>query len=203
MKDFSVFVSHWNVKGKVDGVVHISATHQDRVNHPADLLSRGQSVKVKDVSVQGTRIGLSMKDVDQNTGDLDPAKRIASGATLDKLDGTGSKAISAADYPDIDEEHHTTLTGEWRFREEEDVDIEVHGEEPPFLAGQTRQSLEISPIRVVKAPDRSLNSAAIGGTALAKKRRELRQQQAADVTVEEAQKVNLNAQWQDPILVRG
>ncbi|CAZ80890.1 unnamed protein product [Tuber melanosporum] len=62
MKDFGVFVSLQNVKGKVDGLVHISAIRLDRVNHPADLLSRGQSVKVKVVSVQGTRIGLSMKD---------------------------------------------------------------------------------------------------------------------------------------------
>ncbi|CUS14489.1 unnamed protein product [Tuber aestivum] len=240
MKDFGVFVSLQNVKGRVDGLVHISAIRQDRVNHPADLLSRGQSVKVKVVSIQGTRIGLSMKDVDQNTGrDLDPAKRIASGANMERLDGTGSKyaildsdnlpdfevdskfkvkkrmssperweikqliasgAISAADYPDIDEEYHATLTGEGQFEEEEDVDIEVRGEEPPFLAGQTRQSLELSPIRVVKAPDGSLNRAAMGGTALAKERRELRQQQAADIAAEEAQKVDLNAQWQDPMV---
>ncbi|PUU82695.1 P-loop containing nucleoside triphosphate hydrolase protein [Tuber borchii] len=92
VKDFGVFVNLQSVKGKVDGLVHISAIRQDRVNHPADLLSRGQSVKVKVVSIQGTRIGLSMKDVDQNTGrDLDPAKRIASGANMEKLDGTGSK----------------------------------------------------------------------------------------------------------------
>jgi len=226
VKDFGVFVNLQSVKGKVDGLVHISAIRQDRVNHPGDLLSRGQLVKVKVVSIQGTRIGLSMKDVDQNTGrDLDPAKRIASGANMERLDGTGSKygsldsniapvfdadskfkvkkrmssperweikqliasgAISAADYPDIDEEYHATLTGEGQFEEEEDVDIEVRGEEPPFLAGQTRQSLELSPIRVVKAPDGSLNRAAMGGTALAKEWRELRQQQAADVAAEEA-----------------
>jgi len=152
VKDFGVFVNLQSVKGKVDGLVHISAIRQDRVNYPGDLLSRGQLVKVKVVSIQGTRIGLSMKDVDQNTGrDLDPAKRIASGANMERLDGTGSKygsldsniapvfeadskfkvkkrmssperweikqpiasgAISAADYPDIDEEYHATLTGE-------------------------------------------------------------------------------------------
>jgi len=91
-------------------------------------------------------------------------------------------------------EYHATLTREGQFKEEEDVDIEVRGEEPPFLAGQTGQSLELSPIRVVNAPDGSLNRAAMGGTALAKERRELRQQQAADVAAEEAQKVDLNAQ---------
>lgn len=243
VKDFGAFVNLLGVRGKVDGLVHVSAIQEDRVNNPADLLSKGMPVKVKVISIQGTRIGLSMKDVNQKTGrDLDPAKRIASGANMERLDGTGSRyggldtetvpifegeidpramrtkkrmtsperweikqliasgAISAADYPDIDEEYHMTLTGEGEFEEEEDIDIEVRGEEPPFLAGQTRQSLELSPIRVVKAPDGSLNRAAMGGTALAKERRELRQQQSADQAAEEAQKVDLTAQWQDPMV---
>ena len=37
------------------------------MNHPSDLLSRGQQVKVKIVKMEGTRIGLSMKEVDQVT----------------------------------------------------------------------------------------------------------------------------------------
>lgn len=245
IKDFGVFVNLLGVKGKVDGLVHVSAIKEERVNHPSDLLAKGQSVKVKVINIQGTRIGLSMQDVDQKTGrDLDSTKRIASGANMERLDGTGassrygtldphsipvpeaigdqqsvrskkrmtsperweikqliaSGAVPASDYPDIDEEYHATLTGEGVFEEEEDVDIEVRGEEPPFLAGQTRQSLELSPIRVVKAPDGSLNRAAMGGTALAKERRELRQQQAADSAAVEAQKVDLNAQWQDPMV---
>jgi ATP-dependent RNA helicase DHX8/PRP22 len=82
---------------------------------------------------------------------------------------------------------------------EEDVDIEIRDEEPPFLAGQTKQSLELSPIRVVKAPDGSWNRAAMAGTTLAKDRRELRQQEAQDKAAEEGAKVDLSAQWQDPM----
>ncbi|KAH8154787.1 uncharacterized protein LAJ45_01318 [Morchella importuna] len=243
VKDFGAFVNLLGVRGKVDGLVHVSEIQEERVNNPSDLLGKGQPVKVKIISIQGSRIGLSMKSVNQKTGrDLDPAKRIASGANMESLDGSSNRygsldtetvpvfegeidhkamrtkkrmtspdrweikqliasgAISAADYPDIDEEYHATLTGEGQFEEEEDVDIEVRGEEPPFLAGQTRQSLELSPIRVVKAPDGSLNRAAMGGTALAKERRELRQQQSADQAAEEAQKVDLTAQWQDPMV---
>jgi ATP-dependent RNA helicase DHX8/PRP22 len=59
---------------------------------------------------------------------------------------------------------------------EEDVDIEVREEEPPFLVGQTKQSLELSPIRVVKAPDGSMNRAAVTGSALVRDRKEARQQ---------------------------
>ena len=111
-----------------------------------------------------------------------------------------SGAVSALDYPDIDEEYNATLNGEGQFEEEEDVDIEVLEEEPPFLAGQTKQSLELSPIRVVKAPDGSLNRAAMSGTTLAKERRDLRQAEANDKAAEQASQVDLNAQWQDPMI---
>src|ERR1700734_429969 len=82
---------------------------------------------------------------------------------------------------------------------EEDGDIEIREDEPPFLAGQTKQSLELSPIRVVKAPDGSMNRAAMAGTTLAKDRRELRQQEAQDKATQESSKVDLSAQWQDPM----
>ena len=244
VKDFGAFVNLPAVRGKVDGLVHVSAMQEGaRVNHPSDLVSRGQPVAVKVVSIQGSRIGLSMKEVDQETGrDLVPQRRIASGANTERLDsafgkdlyddistqapviGDGNKrsaksrkrltsperweikqliasgAFSAADYPDIDDEYQATLTGEGTFEEEEDVDIEIRTEEPPFLAGQTKMSLELSPIRVVKAPDGSLNRAAMAGTNLARERRDLRQQEAKDKAAEQAAEVDLNAQWQDPMI---
>lgn len=240
VKDFGAFVNLKGVKGKVDGLVHVSAMQEGaRVNHPSDLVSRGQAVKVKVISIHANRIGLSMKEVDQTTGrDLMPQKRLASGANMERLDGLGpsisgdvpviegdmdgkpvrnkkrmtsperweikqliaSGAISALEYPDIDEEYNATLAGEGEFEEEEDIDIEVREEEPPFLAGQTKQSLELSPIRVVKAPDGSLNRAAMAGTSLAKERRDLRQQEAQDKAAEQASQVDLNAQWQDPMV---
>ncbi len=249
VKDFGAFVNLQGVKGKVDGLVHVSAMQDGaRVNHPSDLVSRNQPVKVKVVSIQGTRIGLSMKEVDQTSGrDLVPQKRISSaatGANMGPLGGKGdesdaygsmpsdvlvmeddmngrpirnkkrmtsperweikqliaSGAISALDYPDIDEEYNATLAGEGDFEEEEDVDIEVRDEEPPFLAGQTKQSLELSPIRVVKAPEGSMNRAAMSGTSLAKERRDLRQSEAQDKAAEQASQVDLNAQWQDPMM---
>ncbi|KAI9782869.1 MAG: DEAH-box ATP-dependent RNA helicase prp22 [Peltula sp. TS41687] len=249
IKDFGAFVNLQGVKGKVDGLVHVSAMQEGaRVNHPSDLVSREQPVKVKVISIQGGRIGLSMKEVDQVTGrDLVPQRRIASGANMERLNGGGpdldgddrygnlsadvpvierdmngkhtrnkkrmtsperweikqliaSGAMSAQDYPDIDEEYNATLAGEGDFEEEEDIDIEVRDDEPPFLAGQTKQSLELSPIRVVKAPDGSLNRAAMAGTSLAKERRDLRQQEVQDKAAEQASQVDLNAQWQDPMV---
>jgi ATP-dependent RNA helicase DHX8/PRP22 len=49
-------------------MVHVSNIAGGRVNSAADVLKRNQRVKVKVMSVAGTKYGLSMKDVDQNTG---------------------------------------------------------------------------------------------------------------------------------------
>ncbi|KAK5047016.1 hypothetical protein LTR84_006958 [Exophiala bonariae] len=246
LKDFGAFANLDHVKGSPSGLIHVSAIQEGaRVNHPSDLLSRGQQVKVKVIKMENNKISLSMKEVDQVSGqDLVPSRRIASGANMERLDGLpsdgrygnlsssvpvieddynarskknrkrmtsperweikqliASGAISAQDYPDIDEEYNAVLNGESQFEEEEeDIDIEVREEEPPFLAGQTKQSLELSPIRVVKAPEGSLNRAAQAGTNLSKERRDLKQQEAADKAAEEASKVDLNAQWQDPMI---
>jgi len=242
VKDFGAFVNIHGVRGKIDGLVHVSAlTEGQRVNHPSDLVSRGQPVKVKVVKIEGNRVGLSMKDVDQETGrDLAPELRIQSGANSQRLGGgrdeygliddkvtisegdmtrlskknkkrmtsperweirqlIASGVVKASDYPDLEEDYHATLNGEGEMELEEDVDIELREEEPPFLAGQTKQSLELSPIRVIKAPDGSMNRAAMSGTALAKDRRELRQQEAQDQAAQEGSKVDLAAQWNDPM----
>lgn len=242
VKDFGAFVNIHGVKGKVDGLVHVSALVEgQRVNHPSDLVSRNQPVKVKVIKVDGNRIGLSMKDVDQETGeDLSPQDRIQSGANSAPLGGKNeyglidqhvpvfegemsrksrknkkrmtsperweirqliaSGVVKASDYPDLDDDYNAALNGEGEMELEEDVDIEIREEEPPFLTGQTKQSLELSPIRVVKAPDGSLNRAAMAGTTLAKDRRELKQQEAQDKATEDGAKVDLSAQWNDPMI---
>ena len=242
VKDFGAFVNIHGVRGKVDGLVHVSALVEgQRVNHPSDLVSRGQAVKVKVVKIEGSRIGLSMKEVDQETGlDLAPQTRIQSGANMERLGGGKSEyglidekvlvfeddvpqntrknkkrmtsperweirqliasgVVKASDYPDLDEEYNATLNGDGGMELEEDVDIELREDEPPFLAGQTKLSLELSPIRVVKAPDGSMNRAAMAGTNLAKDRRELRQQEAQDKAAAESSKFDLSAQWHDPM----
>ena len=237
VKDFGAFVNLHGVKGKVDGLVHISAFGQ-RVDHPSDAVSRGQEVKVKVVKIEGNRVGLSMKDVDQETGmDLAPQPKFGSGANMEALGGRGrggmgvpapangsfqaaavargqkkrmtsperweirqmiaAGIVKASDYPDLEEDYNAMLRGDGQMDLEEDIDIEIRDEEPPFLAGQTKQSLELSPIRVVKAPDGSLNRSAMAGASLAKERREMRQQEADNQ--QEKTKVDLSSQWQDPM----
>ncbi|KAB8627264.1 hypothetical protein FH972_026097 [Carpinus fangiana] len=126
-------------------------------------------------------------------------KRLTSPERFEIQQLIASGAASAKDFPDYEEQYQAAVNGEGMMEEEEDVDIEVRDEEPPFLAGQTKQSLELSPIRVIKAPDGSMNRAAMSGDALAKERRDLRQQEARDKAEQEAGKVDLQAQWQDPM----
>ena len=241
VKDFGAFVRVLNVRGKTDGLVHISRMASgQRVNHPSDLVERNQEVWVKVIGIDGTRISLSMKDVDQSTGmDLQPQARITTGANMEALGGgardgfqngappmprdtlgppqqrhkkrmtsperweirqlIASGVAKASDYPDLEEDYNATLRGEGELELEQEIDIEVREEEPPFLAGQTKQSLELSPIRVVKAPDGSMNRAAMSGTNLAKERKELKQQEADAAAKEESSKENLASQWHDPM----
>jgi polyribonucleotide nucleotidyltransferase len=67
LMDFGAFV---NFFGKRDGLVHVSQLSNERVNHPKDVVSEGQEVKVKllDFDDRG-KVRLSMKVVDQETGE--------------------------------------------------------------------------------------------------------------------------------------
>jgi ATP-dependent RNA helicase DHX8/PRP22 len=223
------------------GLVHVSNIQQGaRANSASDLLSRHQPVKVKVMSVAGSRIGLSMKDVDQNTGrDLTPHLRIKSEAELAEEEAEAARrsssganaipigrmmddepvrsakrltsperweikqlissgALDASEYPDLDEDFANPTA---RAEVEEEIDVEVREDEPAFLAGQTKRTLDLSPVKIVKAPDGSLNRAALQGASLAKERRELRQQEANELADSEAH--DFSAPWLDPMAKDG
>lgn len=257
MRDFGVFVSLEGLRGRFEGMVHIgSIAAGTRVNHPSDLLSRGQRVKVKVMSVVGDRIGLSMKDVDQATGqDLTPhlrikteaemaeererhAARSASGANSAPLGGTrgsngagsgiavkedgrgrsmkrltsperwelrqliASGVAKASDYPELlEEDLRTPNTQPGADDDDDEIDIEVNEKEAPFLKGQTSSSIEMSPVKIVKAPDGTLNRAAMAGATLAKERRELRKQEAEEEA--DAEAADMTSGWLDPMAQQG
>ncbi|KAF8167396.1 P-loop containing nucleoside triphosphate hydrolase protein [Crassisporium funariophilum] len=235
LKEFGAFVTLDGVAGRVEGMVHVSMIQVGaRANSASDLLSRGKVVKVKVMSVAGTKVGLSMKDVDQVTGrDLTPHLRIRSEAEMEeervqaarassganamplrsKDEGPvrsakrltsperweikqliSSGAIDASEYPELDEDFNNPMA---HVEIEEELDVEIREDEPPFLAGQTKRTLDLSPVKVVKAPDGSLNRAALAGASLAKERRELRQQEANEEVDSQAR--DFNQPWQDPM----
>ncbi|KAI0225998.1 DEAH-box ATP-dependent RNA helicase prp22 [Massospora cicadina] len=224
IKDFGAFVSLRGVRGRCEGMVHVSAIHASgRVNHPSDFVSKGQKVKVKVMSIVGNRIGLSIRDVDQITGEdlsshlrvgversrperriegreaavptvMEPEERLAGvKAVVAREQLIAAGVLDASELPNFDEEHGLLENAEV----EQELDIEIKDEEPAFLRGQTKRSLQLSPVKVVKVPDGSLNRAALAGGALAKERREIRQQQANAEFDLKAQ--DLNAAWIDPM----
>ncbi len=206
-----------------------------RANSAIDLLTRGQNVKVKVTSVAGTRISLSMKDVDQASGrDLTPHLRIKSEAEMEaeraqaaRAASSGanamplrsrdqppirstkrltsperweikqlisSGALAASDFPDLEEDFNNPMA---HAEIEEELDVEIREDEPPFLAGQTKRTMDLSPVKIVKAPDGSLNRAALAGASLAKERRELKQQEANEQADSEAR--DFSQPWLDPM----
>lgn len=72
---FGCFVQLEGLRKKVEGLVHISQLRREgRVTTVAEVVARNQKVYVKVLSIAGQKISLSMKDVDQDSGeDLNPA----------------------------------------------------------------------------------------------------------------------------------
>lgn len=243
-------------------MVHIGSISQGvRLGHPSEAVAKGESVKVKVMSVAGTRIGLSMKDVDQTTGrDLSPnlrykteqeiaeealaavtgsnnaplggrdrgygapresvpqnsrgrmqtfaddnrrsAKRLTSPERWEIKQLIASGAANAADYPDLNDYGsgggvNADFSNPNNTEQDEELDIEVREDEAPFLAGQSGKLMDLSPVKIIKAPDGTMNRAAMSGAELAKERRELRQQEAQDAA--DAESKDLGSAWLDPL----
>jgi ATP-dependent RNA helicase DHX8/PRP22 len=71
---FGCFVQMFGLRKKWEGLVHISQLRAEgRVGDVNEVVSRGDNVKVKVVSITGQKVSLSMKEVDQMSGaDLNP-----------------------------------------------------------------------------------------------------------------------------------
>jgi ATP-dependent RNA helicase DHX8/PRP22 len=71
---FGCFVALDGFRRKVEGLVHISQLRREgRCNSVEEVVARGQPVKVKVLSITGGKMSLTMKDVDQSSGeDLNP-----------------------------------------------------------------------------------------------------------------------------------
>uniref|UniRef100_A0A7N6A173 RNA helicase n=1 Tax=Anabas testudineus TaxID=64144 RepID=A0A7N6A173_ANATE len=237
---FGCFVQLEGLRKRWEGLVHISELRREgRVANVADVVSKGQRVKVKVLSFTGSKTSLSMKDVDQETGeDLNPNRRrnvgpdggeeismrnpdrpnnlnLGHAPELDQDDTLERKrltkisdpekweikqmiaanVLSKEEFPDFDDE--TGILPKVDDEEDEDLEIELVEEEPPFLRGHTKQSMDMSPVKIVKNPDGSLSQAAMMQSALAKERRELKQ--AAREAEMDSIPMGLNKHWVDPL----
>uniref|UniRef100_A0A915DY86 S1 motif domain-containing protein n=1 Tax=Ditylenchus dipsaci TaxID=166011 RepID=A0A915DY86_9BILA len=97
---------------KVEGLIHISQLKNERVNAVADVVNRGQSVKVKVTKIDGTKLSLSMKEkalMNQRLLLLPPLLPNAQDSTLytgkmELKQMQGGGALSQMDMPDFDEQ---------------------------------------------------------------------------------------------------
>jgi len=70
VESFGCFVQLQNVKGgRGEGLVHISEIKDQKVKNAFSVVKRNQPVKVKVLSAVSNRISLSIKDVNQQTGE--------------------------------------------------------------------------------------------------------------------------------------
>ncbi|KAH6940077.1 hypothetical protein HPB50_024642 [Hyalomma asiaticum] len=168
---FGCFVQLEGLPKRWEGLVHISQLRREgRITNVGDVVTRGQRVKVKVLSFTGQKTSLSMKMLSAN-------------------------CIDKSELPDFDEA--TGLLPK-EDDDEEDLEIELVEEEPPFLRGHGRSNLQdLSPVRIVKNPDGSLAQAAMMQSALAKERREQKQQQREAEM--DSIPAGLNKHWIDPM----
>ncbi|XP_035688059.1 ATP-dependent RNA helicase DHX8-like [Branchiostoma floridae] len=235
---FGCFVQLEGLRKRWEGLVHVSELRREgRVSNVGDVVVKGQRVKVKVLSFTGTKTSLSMKDVDQDSGeDLNPS-RIRGGVGGEVSDDVGARnpdrpsnlplvsvpeeenqgpvkkvqrisspekwelkqmaaanVLNPCDLPDFDEDTGVLPKDD---DSDEDIEIEMKEEEPAFLQGRTKQSMDLSPVRIVKNPDGSLAQAAMMQSALSKERREVKAQQRQ--AEEDSIPADLNKHWVDPM----
>ncbi|CAE1243048.1 DHX8 [Acanthosepion pharaonis] len=138
---------------------------------------------------------INMPEAEDAVVDRHRVKRISSPERWEIKQMMAANCVDKSELPDFDEETGLLPKDD---DSDEDIEIELVEEEPPFLQGHGRQGgLDLSPVKIVKNPDGSLSQAAMMQTALQKERRELKQAQR------EAEMDNipagLNNHWIDPM----
>lgn len=177
----------------VDQATGRDLTPHLRIKSEAEMEQERQELANR-ASSGANAMPLGGKGPEPPTSTVRSAKRLTSPERWEIKQLISSGVIDASEYPDLDEEFNSTAA---KAEVEEELDVEIREDEPSFLAGQTKRTLDLSPVRIVKAPDGSLNRAALAGTSLAKERRELRQQEANEEADSEAR--DFAAPWLDPM----
>eukprot|EP00854_Cymbomonas_tetramitiformis_P009293 gene9293-11009_t len=141
--------------------------------------------------------GITVTDEDRADSAMRrPQKRLSSPERWEAQQLIASGVLDVRDYPTFDTEGNGMLNVEPEA--EEAIEIEMNEDEAPFLRGANNAlQMDVSPIKIVKNPDGSLQRAAMTQSALAKERRELRDQQQR--TMLESIPKDLNRPWEDPM----
>ncbi|KAH7843417.1 hypothetical protein Vadar_016393 [Vaccinium darrowii] len=145
-----------------------------------------------------TRTGLSgirIADEDDVVPSRRPLKRMSSPEKWEAKQLIAAGVLDGRENPMYDEETEGILYQEEGA--EEELEIELNEDEPAFLRGQSRYSMDLSPVKIFKNPEGSLSRAAALQSALIKERREVREQQQR--TMLDSIPKDLNRPWEDPM----
>ncbi|KAF5935220.1 hypothetical protein HYC85_026349 [Camellia sinensis] len=145
-----------------------------------------------------TRTGLSgirITEEDDTVPSRRPLKRMSSPEKWEAKQLVAAGVLDARENPMYDEDGDGLLYQEEGA--EEELEIELNEDEPAFLQGQSRYSMDMSPVKIFKNPEGSLSRAAALQSALIKERREVREQQQR--TMLDSIPKDLNRPWEDPM----
>ncbi|CAL0323843.1 unnamed protein product [Lupinus luteus] len=161
-----------------------------------DDVSRMNPQDSKDGPVARTGLsGIRIVEEDDLGKSRRPLKRMSSPEIWEAKQLIASGVMSVSEYPTYDEEGDGMLYQEEGA--EEELEIEMNEDEPAFLQGQSRYSMDMSPVKIFKNPEGSLGRAAALQSALIKERREVREQQQR--TMLDSIPKDLNRPWEDPM----
>ncbi|VAI76771.1 unnamed protein product [Triticum turgidum subsp. durum] len=146
----------------------------------------------------GKRIGLSgivIEEEGARPAPRRPVRRMSSPERWELKQLIASGALNVRDCPAFDDDDVGIHYQEEEV--EEELEIELNEDEPPFLSGQGRSSIDLSPVRISKSPEGSLSRAAALQTALVKERRDIRSQEQRALL--DSIPKDLNRPWEDPL----
>lgn len=154
LQDFGAFVD----LGGIDGLIHVSQLSWERVNHPRDVLSEGQAVKVRieKIDKESGKIGLAYRDLADNPWDSVTSK-YPSGTTIR---GTVSKLMQFGAFvklePGVEGLIHISEMGHGRVNKASDVVSEGQEVEIKVLSVDTeKQRIGLSLKALMPKPEKA------------------------------------------------
>ncbi len=130
LADFGAFVEL--VPG-VDGLVHVSQIAEDHVEKPSDVLTVGETVKVKilDIDSKGKRVSLSIREAESRTRRQPKAEGGDEGGSIGVTIGERLGSLFATESEDKDEPQQGEQPVEQPVEEPKEEPVEEPAEEKP------------------------------------------------------------------------
>ncbi|KAJ0247365.1 DEAD/DEAH box helicase domain-containing protein [Hirschfeldia incana] len=222
--EFGCFVEFDRFRGK-EGLVHVSQMSESSVKRDTQVFVKVVSIKDDkySLSMKGVdqNTGRDLKKPDDDSARSNPSfrakdtktgisgiriveektpsrrslkKKMSSPERWEAKQLIASGALKPSEFLDYDDDDED---GGDEMPYQEELEIEMNEEEPAFLKGQTRSSVDMSPVRIFKNPQGSLSRAAALQSALTKERREMREHQQR--TMLDSIPKDLNRPWEDPM----